>query len=112
MSGYTLAPKGSDDGVRHTVFRRVHRVSIGFQCLSKRWSCMVRVAVVDDDVLRVACFGESDDFVVSGVGRKGELVDFEVDLRHGAVDFQATGVQQRAAAAPTCLVTRQQDRIA
>ena len=73
---------------------------------------MVRVAVVDDHVLRVACFGKSDDFVVSGVGRKGELVDFEVDLRHGAVDLQATGVQQRAASAPARLVTRQQDGVA
>ncbi len=73
---------------------------------------MVRVAVVDDDVFRVARFGERHDFVVTGMSGKGELVDFEVDLRHGAVDLQATGVQQRAAAAPTCLVTRQQNRVA
>ncbi len=73
---------------------------------------MVRVAVVDDDVFRVACFGKSDNFVVSGVGRKGELVDFEVDLCHGAVNLQATGVQQRAASAPARLVPRQQDGVA
>ena len=112
MLWYSLAPEGSDDGVRHTVFRRVYGVAIGFQCLRKRWPCMVRVTVVDDHVLRVARLGKRHNFVVAGVRRKGELVDFEVDLRHGAVNLQATGVEQGATSAPTRLVARQQDGVA
>ena len=73
---------------------------------------MVRVAVVDDDVLGVARLGERHNFIVTGMRRKGELVDFEIDLRHGAVNLQATGVQQGTTPATTRLVARQQNRVA
>ena len=34
-----------------TPFSGVCTVSVRFKRLGKRWSCMVRIAVVDDDVL-------------------------------------------------------------
>lgn len=99
------------DDVRFTVLWLMHDVPLRRQCFDERGASMGWVGVVNNHVLSFAGLSEIKYFLVSSVGGKRELLDWEVDVDALTVDVDGSLFEKATSARVPGLIAGKENRI-